>query len=159
MAGRGAKWQNYTRDRAGNGITAMTGALPHHRQAALTYLGLGVVVILITFAAGLSPAGRANPFFEVGVGAVFIVIFAGLIYRGWWPISALLIFSNTWRVVTYFNDGLGRHMELLPFSITRTEPRPVAFVNAVLMAMIVFMLARSAWAGLLAWRARRPSSN
>ena len=137
----------------------MAEALHRHRQAALTYLGLGVLVISITFAAGLIPAGRANPFLEVGVGAVFIVIFAGLIYRGWWPISALLIFSNTWRMVTYFNDGLGRHMELLPFSITRTEPSPVAFVNAVLMAVIVLMLARSAWAGFLTWRGRRLSSN
>lgn len=137
----------------------MTEAQRYHRQAALTYLGLGAVVILITFAAGLIPEGRANPFFEVGVGAVFIAIFAGLIYRGWWPISGLLIVSNTWRMVTYFNDGLGWHMELLPFSISRIEPSPVAFINAVLMAMIVFMLARSARAGFLAWRTRHLSSN
>jgi hypothetical protein len=47
-------------------------------------------------------------------------------------------------------------MELLPFSITSIEPKPVAFVNAALMAVIVFMLARSAWAGFSAWRAQRP---
>lgn len=137
----------------------MTEALPHHRQAALTYLGLGALVISITFAAGLIPVGRPHPFIEVGVGAVFIIIFAGLIYRGWWPISALLIFSNTWRMVTYFNDGLGWHVELLHFSISRIEPSPVAFVNAILMAVIVFMLARSARAGFLAWRTRRLSSS
>ena len=133
----------------------MTDALHYHRQAALTYIGLGILVIFITFAAGLTPAGRPNALIELGVGAVFLMIFAGLIYRGWWLISALLIFSNTWRVVTYFNDGLGWHMELLPFSITRIEPKPVAFVNAALMAVIVLMLARSAWAGFSAWRARR----
>lgn len=133
----------------------MTDALRYHRQAALTYVVLGILVIFITFAAGLVPAGRANPLIELGVGAVFLVIFAGLIYRGWWLISALLIFSNTWRVVTYFNDGLGWHMEWLPFSITRIEPKPVAFVNAALMAVIVLMLARSAWAGFSAWRAHR----
>jgi hypothetical protein len=137
----------------------MTDALRHHRQAALTYVGLGILVIFITFAARLVPAGRANPLIELGVGAVFIVIFAGLIYRGWWVISALLLFSNTWRAVTYFNDGLGWHMELLPFSITRIEPQPVAFVNAALMAVIVLMLARSAWAGFSAWRARPLSSS
>jgi hypothetical protein len=128
--------------------------LAYHRQAALTYIGLGLLVIFITFAAGLVPAGRANPIAELSVGAVFLVIFAVLIYRGWWVISAVLILSNTWRAATYFNDGLGWHMELLPFSLTRIEPQPVAFVNAVLMAMIVIMLARSAWAGFSGWRSR-----
>ncbi len=137
----------------------MTDALRYHRQAALTYVGLGILVIFITFAARLVPAGRANPLIELGVGAVFIVIFAGLIYRGWWVISALLLFSNTWRAVTYFNDGLGWHMELLPFSITRIEPKPVAFANAALMVVIVLMLARSAWAGFSAWRVRPLSSS
>ena len=129
--------------------------LLYHRQAALTYVGLGLLVIVITFAAGLVPAGRANPIAELGVGAVFLIIFAVLIYRGWWVISAVLILSNTWRVVTYFNDGLGWHMELRSFSLTPVEPQPVAFVNAALMAVIVIMLVRSAWAGFSAWRARR----
>ena len=137
----------------------MTDTLRYHRQAALTYVGLGILVIFITFAARLVPTGRANPLIELSIGAVFIVIFAVLIYRGWWVISALLLFSNTWRAVTYFNDGLGWHMELLPFSITRIEPKPVAFVNAALMAVIVLMLARSAWAGFSAWRARPLSSS
>ena len=137
----------------------MTDTLPYHRQAAFTYVGLGILVILITFAAGLVPAGRSNPLAELGIGAIFIVIFAALIYRGWWLVSALLIVSNTWRAVTYFNDGLGWHMELLPFSLTRIEPQPVAFVNAALMVVIVFMLARSAWVGFSAWRAARLNSS
>ncbi|MBI3741987.1 MAG: hypothetical protein HY257_09575 [Chloroflexi bacterium] len=57
--------------------------------------------------------------------------------------------------MTYFNDGLGWHVETLPFSISRIEPKPIAFVNAALMTIIVLMLARSAWAGFSAWRARR----
>jgi hypothetical protein len=150
----------------------------YHRQAALTYVGLGALVIFITFAAGLVPAGRSNPIAELSIGAVFLAIFAVLIYlqpcievlvylqprveserrgvhivvRDWWLLSALLVFSNTWRMVIYFNDGLGWHIELLPFSITRIEPQPVAFVNAALMAVIVIMLARSAWAGFSRWR-------
>jgi hypothetical protein len=123
-----------------------------HREAALAYGGLGVLVILITFAAGLVPASRRGAIWELAVGAIFVVIFAALIYRGWWLLSALLVFSNAWRAVTYFNDGLGWHVELLPFSVTRIESKPVAFVNAVLMAAIVVVLARSAWAGLSAWR-------
>jgi hypothetical protein len=135
----------------------MAGTLSYHRQAALTYVGLGILVILITFAAGLVPAGRENPIAELTIGGVFIITFAVLIYRGWWLISALLLFSNAWRMITYFNDGLGWHMELLPFSLTRIEPQPVAFVNAALMAAIVFMLARSAWAGFSEWRTRKLS--
>lgn len=126
-----------------------------HKAAALVYSGLGAVVIVITFAAGLAPAGRENPIVELSVGALFIVIFSVLIYRGWWPVAFLLLFSNTWRTVTYFNDGLGWHIEMLPFSITPITPQPVAFVNAALMAVVVFMLARSAWAGFAGWRARR----
>jgi hypothetical protein len=130
----------------------MSEALRRHREAALTYVGVGLLVILITFAAGLVPAARQSAIWELAIGSAFIVIFAALIYRGWWPLSVLLLFSNTWRAVTYFNDGLGWHMELLPFSLTRIEPKRVAFVNAALMTVIVVMLARSAWAGFVAWR-------
>ena len=136
----------------------MTDTLRYHRQAAFTYIGLGILVIFITFAAGLVPSGVENRLLELGIGAIFIVIFGLLIYRGWWLISALLVFSNTWRVITYFNDGLGQHMELRSFSMTQIEPSPIAFVNATLMAVIVFMLARSAWFGFSAWRARRADS-
>ncbi len=126
-----------------------------HKQAALAYLTLGVLVILITFAGGLVPPSQRGAIWEFAIGAVFVVIFAVLIYRGWWLLSALLIFSNLWRAVTYFDDGLGWHVEMLPFSVTRIEPKPIAFANSALMAIIVLMLARSAWEGSNAWRARR----
>jgi hypothetical protein len=126
-----------------------------HKAAALTYGGLGVLVILITLVARLVPAGRPNAALELGIGAVFIVLFAFLIYRGWWPISALLLFSNSWRVFTYVNDGLGRHVELFPYRVTPIEARPVAFVNALLMLVIVLMLGRSAWIGFSSWRRGR----
>lgn len=134
-------------------------AARYHRQAALTYVSLGLLVIAITFTAGLVPAGREGAVWELAVGAVFIILFAALIYRGWWPLAALLVFSNAWRAVTYFNDGLGRHVEVLPFSVTRIEPQPVAFVNAALMVVIVVMLARSAWAGWNVWRTRRSNTD
>lgn len=126
-----------------------------HKAAAVTYAGLGLVVIIITFVGGLVPAGRESAAIELSIGALFIVIFAALIYRGWWPISALLVFSNAWRLFTYFNDGRGQHIELRPFSITSIQARPIAFVNAALMAIIVLMLARSAWLGFSDWRVRR----
>lgn len=147
----------------------MTDALRRHRQAALAYVGLGLMVVVITFAAGLVPASRRGVIWELAVGAIFIVIFAALIYRqprvevrwrglhlvvqNWWLLSALLMISNTWRAVTYFNDARSWHIELLPFSVTQIEPKPIAFVNAALMTVIVFMLARSAWAGFSTWRA------
>lgn len=123
-----------------------------HKAAALAYAGLGVLVILLTFAGRLVPEGRESAAIELGIGAVFIILFAALIYRGWWPISAVLIFSNSWRAFTYFNDGRGWHIELRPFSATAVEPQPIAFVNALLMVIIVFMLARSAWHGFSSWR-------
>jgi hypothetical protein len=39
--------------------------------------------------------------------------------------------------------------------VTPIEARPVAFVNALLMLVIVFMLGRSAWVGFSSWRVRR----
>ena len=126
-----------------------------HKLAAVTYVGLGILVILITFGAGLVPPSRSNPIRELSVGAVLIPIFAIFIYRGWWLITALLILSNSWRAFTYFNDGLGRHVELSPYSVTQIDPQPVALINAVLMAVIVTMLVRAAHAGFSAWRTHR----
>ncbi len=47
------------------------------------------------------------------------------------------------------------HIELPALSITSVEPRPAAFVNAGLMAVIVLLLIRSAWIGFSNRRARR----
>ncbi|MGH2545025.1 MAG: hypothetical protein ACRDIB_19705, partial [Ardenticatenaceae bacterium] len=126
-----------------------------HRAAAVTYGVLGVLVIAITFAAGLVPAGRERAIVELSIGALFILVFAFLIFRGWWLLSGLLVFSNGWRAFTYINDGLGRHVEFLPYSVTPVEPQPVAFINAALMLIVVVMLVRSAWVGLSTWRVRR----
>ncbi|HEY4667003.1 MAG TPA: hypothetical protein VIH26_06845 [Anaerolineales bacterium] len=92
---------------------------------------------------------------ELSIGLVFLMLFASLIYRGWWLVSAALVFSNAWRAFTYFNDGRGLHVELLARVITQIQPQPIAFVNAALMALIVLLLARSAVAGFSAWRAGR----
>ena len=135
----------------------MTDSTRPHHQAAFAYAGLGLLVILITFVAGLVPASRGGAIWELAIGGVFVVIFATLIYRGWWLLSALLITSNLWRAVTYFNDGLGWHLEVLPFSLTRIEPKPIAFLNAVLMVIVVVMLARSARVGFLEWWAKGTS--
>ncbi len=126
-----------------------------HKAASLAYGGLGVLVIFITFAADLVPRSREGAIGELVIGAVFVLIFSVLIWRGWWLLSAFLIVSNVWRATNYFGAGLGLHVELPTLSITSVEPRPAAFVNAALMGVIVLLLARSAWIGFSNRRARR----
>lgn len=126
-----------------------------HRQAAIGYAGIGALVILITLFARLVPASRVNAVLELLIGLAFLMLFAVVIYRGWWPISAALVFSNSWRAFTYFNDGRGVHVELLSGVITPIQPQPIAYLNAALMTLIVILLARSAVTGYAAWRAGR----
>jgi hypothetical protein len=127
-----------------------------HKAAALAYGVLGVLVIFITFAAGLVPSTRQDAIGQLVIGATFVLIFAVLIYwRGWWLLSAFLIVSNVWRAINYFSAGLGLHVELRALSVSPIEPKPVAFVNAALMMIIVSLLARSAWIGFSDWRTRR----
>ena len=126
-----------------------------HKVAALAYGGLGVVVIWITFAVDLVPQSRQDAVWQLVIGAVFVLLFAGLIWRGWWALSVLLVFSNAWRATNFFCVGLGLHVELPVLSITSVEPRPAAFANAALMAVIVILLVRSASIGFSDWRSRR----
>ena len=126
-----------------------------HKQAAVGYAGLGVLVIFITFVADLVPASRSGAVVELTIGATFILIFAALIYRGWWPLSALLVFSNSWRAFNYFNEGRGLRVLLRPPKAVPIEAQPVAFINAILMVTIVVLLARSALRGLSSWRMQR----
>jgi hypothetical protein len=114
-----------------------------HKVTALAYGVLGVAVIFITFAADLVPASRQSAISQLVVGAVFVLLFAVLIWRGWWVLSALLILSNAWRAINYFSAGIGLHIELPVLSITPVESRPAAFANAALMGVIVLLLVRS----------------
>jgi len=135
---------------------ALTKALTNpHKTAALAYGVLGVSVIAITFAADLVPPSRMDAIGQLVVGGLFVLLFAVLIYwRGWWLLSALLVLTNAWRAINYFSVGLGLHADLRALSITSIEPKPIAFVNAALMAVIVFLLVRSAWIGFSDWRTR-----
>jgi hypothetical protein len=134
-------------------VSALAGS--PHRQAAAGYAGIGALVILITLFARLVPESRVNAVLELLIGLAFLMLFAVVIYRGWWPISAALVFSNSWRAFTYFNDGRGVHVELLSGVITPIQPQPIAYLNAALMTLIVILLARSAVTGYAAWRAGR----
>ena len=127
-----------------------------HKAAALAYGVLGVLVIVITFAADLVPPTREDAIWQLVIGASFVLPLAVLLYwRGWWLISAFLVVPNVWRATNYFNHGIGLHVDPRALSISAVSPRPIAFVNAGLMAIIVFLLVRSAWIGFSDWRARR----
>ncbi|MEE2663493.1 MAG: hypothetical protein VX681_05205 [Myxococcota bacterium] len=127
-----------------------------HKAAGLAYGVLGVLVIVITFTAELIPPTREGAYGQLAVGAVFVLIFAVLLYRqGWWLLSALLVVPNVWRATNYFHHGLGLHVDPLALSITTVSPRPAAFVNAALMTIVVSLLVRSAWIGFSAWRTQR----
>ena len=112
-----------------------------HKAAALAYGVLPVLATAIPFAAGLAPATRQAALGQLLVRAAFVLVFSVLLWRGWWLLSALLVVSNLWRASNFVSVGL------------RSEP--VAFINVALMAVIVWLLARSAWTGFSAWRARR----
>ncbi len=125
-----------------------------HKAAAVAYGGLGVLVIVITFIAGLVPPTQVDAIWQLAIGAVFVLSFAVLIWRGWWLLAAFLVLSNAWRAINYLNHGLGLHVELRALSITPVESRPVAFVNAAVTSLIVLMPARSARIGFSGGRTR-----
>jgi hypothetical protein len=79
-----------------------------HKAAALAYGGLGGLVIFITFAPDLVPRSRQDPIWQLVIGAVFVLFFTVLVWRGWWRLSAFLILSNTWRATRYFSARIGR---------------------------------------------------
>ena len=112
---------------------------------------------MITFAADLVPRSREDATWQLLLGAVFVLVFAVLIWRGWWLLSVFLILSNAWRATNFFSAGIGLQIELPALSIRSVEPKPAALANAALMAVIVLLLVRSAWIGFSDWRTRRPT--
>jgi len=58
------------------------------RQAAIVYVGVGVIVILLTLVAGASPTRSTPPLTGLAIGATFVVIFGALMYLyGWFERS------------------------------------------------------------------------
>jgi hypothetical protein len=132
------------------------------RQAALTYVGMGIVVIVLTLIAGTSPQRGAPPLVSLAIGACFVAIFGLVIYayawvtKDWlrWAISILtgvLVVTNTLRMLQYLINFIGYRLELQfkvpPLAIHPSEfAFPVIFlICGVLMACITYMLARATW--------------
>ena len=145
------------------------------RQAAVTYVGLGVVVIALTLVAGTSPQRGTPPLIGLLIGAIFVVIFGAVIYSyawvtRWWArraiamLTGILVVPNVLRSLQYFINFLGYRLEIATadtltssksiFAIGRfglvIHPSEFSFpilflICALLMMCIVYMLARAAW--------------
>jgi hypothetical protein len=140
----------------------MTARADKFRQAALTYVGLGVVVIALTLFAGTSAQRGTPPLIGLLIGAIFVVIFGAVMYAyGWvtqrWArraiaiLTGIFVLTNALRALQYFINFLGYRLELnfkpLNIAIHPSEfSFPMIFlICALLMAGIAYMLARAAW--------------
>jgi hypothetical protein len=140
----------------------MTSRADKFRQAALAYVGIGVLVIILTLVAGTSPQRGTPPLIGLLIGAVFVGLFGVMIYsyawvtRGWVRrviaiLTGILVITNALRALQYFINFLGYRLEIsfktLNLAIHPSEfSFPMIFlICALLMAFITFMLARAAW--------------
>jgi hypothetical protein len=140
----------------------MTSRADKFRQAAVTYVGLGVVVIALTLVAGTSAQRGTPPLIGLLIGAIFIAIFGVVIYsyawvtQGWARrtiavLTGIFVVTNALRMLQYLINFLGYRLELnfRAFSVT-VHPSEFAFpiiflICVLLMAGITYMLARAAW--------------
>jgi hypothetical protein len=85
----------------------MTSRADKFRQAAVTYVGLGIIVIALTLVAGTSPQRGTPPLKGLLIGATFVVVFGVVMYSyGWlehrWEIwknwVQSLVIYNRWRI-------------------------------------------------------------
>jgi hypothetical protein len=132
------------------------------RQAAVTYVGVGIVVIALTLVAGTSPQRGAPPLLGLLIGAMFVAIFGLVMYAYTWVtrpwarrvitiLTGLFVVTNALRMLQYLINFLGYRLELHvkvpPLAIHPSEfSFPLIFlICGLLMACITYMLARAAW--------------
>ncbi|MBI3089755.1 MAG: hypothetical protein HYY96_03735 [Candidatus Tectomicrobia bacterium] len=137
-----------------------------YRQAAVAYVVLGLIVIGLITLSGGTPERKAAELRALLPGAFFIVLFALAIFfrvgiavtdatdcrvRANLNIVHLLVFTNTLRCLGFLANFLGMN---IGFDFIRMRPSfspsPFRFnviflVSALLMACIVYMLARAGW--------------
>jgi hypothetical protein len=132
------------------------------RQAAVTYVGVGIVVIALTLVAGTSPQRGTPPLVGLLIGAIFVAIFGVVIYsyawvtKGWARrtiavLTGIFVVTNMLRTLQYLINFLGYRLEL-NFKVLTIAVHPSDFsfpiiflICALLMAGITYMLARAAW--------------
>jgi hypothetical protein len=140
----------------------MTTRADKFRQAAVTYVGVGVIVIILTLVAGTSAQRGAPPLIGLLIGATFVAIFGVMIYAYAWVtktwarriiaiLTGIFVVTNTLRTLQYLINFLGYRLEInfkaLGLAIHPSEfSFPLIFlICAILMAGITCMLARAAW--------------
>jgi hypothetical protein len=139
-----------------------TSRVDKFRQAALVYVGVGILVIVLTLVAGTSPQRGAPPLIGLFIGAAFVALFGAMIYaygwvrQGWGQriiaiLTGVFVVTNALRSLQYFVNFLGYRLEI-SFKSLSLAVHPSAFsfpiiflLCALLMACITFMLARAAW--------------
>ena len=140
----------------------MSSRVDKFRQAALTYVGVGIIVIALTLIAGTSPQRGSPPLLGLLIGAVFVAIFGVVIYSYAWVTKAwarrlitiltgIFVVTNTLRMLQYLISFVGFRLELhfkMPWiTIHPSEfSFPLIFlICGLLMACITYMLARATW--------------
>lgn len=140
----------------------MTSRADKFRQAAITYVGVGIVVIALTLVAGASPQRGTPPLIGLLIGAIFVALFGIVIYAYTWVtqgwarrtiavLTGMLVLTNALRTVQYAINFLGYRLELnfkaFAIAVHPSEfSLPLIFLLcALLMACITYMLARAAW--------------
>ncbi len=133
------------------------------RQASISYVGLGIVVVLLTLGMGL-PSRKVVEIHTLIPGAVAIGLVGAMIYfalpitRRSTALGRIVLFLTKLFVVT---GGLRSINSLINFFGLRVEPHfgpfaihfhpsqfafhPIFFINMLLTAFIAYMLARAAW--------------
>jgi hypothetical protein len=132
------------------------------RQAAVTYVGVGIVVIALTLIAGTSPQRGAPPLVGLLIGAIFVAIFGVVIYSYAWVtkkwarrtitiLTGIFVVTNALRMLQYLINFVGYRLELHikapSIAIHFSEfSFPIIFlICGLLMACITYMLARATW--------------
>jgi hypothetical protein len=139
----------------------MTSRADKFRQAAVTYVGMGIVVIALTLVAGTSPQRGTPPLVGLLIGGIFVAIFGVVIYsyawvtQGWARriiaiLTGIFVVTNALRMLQYLINFVGYRLELNFKALTITvHPSEFSFpiiflICALLMACITYMLARAA---------------
>jgi hypothetical protein len=143
-------------------LTSMATRADKFRQAAMTYVGVGVIVIVLTLIAGTSPQRGTPPLIGLLIGAIFVAIFGMVIYSYAWVtkrwvrrtiaiLTGVFVVTNALRTLQYLLNFVGYRLEInfRAFSLALHPSEfsfPIIFlVCAILMAGITYMLARAAW--------------
>ncbi len=114
----------------------MTEYLSKYRQAALSYVGIGVVIVVLT-TVFIPEAHYRSGFIPLLAGIVVLLVLAYFINRGvrWLVIliAALAVIRSGWWIYSFV-------------AFAAEDARWTYIVNAVLNVIVIYMLARAATA-------------